>query len=572
MGLAFYTPVINILRDPRWGRAQETYGEDPFLTSVMGSAFVRGLQGKHPTYLKVAACAKHLGVHSGPEQLRQKFNACVSRKDLVETYLPAFEALIRAGVATVMSTYNRVNGEHCCASPTLIGEFLRQKFGFQGMVLSDGGALNSLHTTHHMTKDAVETAGLCLRNGCDLELGMSAYPYVAKAIQRGLLTEAEVDCAVSRILKVRFQVGEFDPPAKVPYTRIPRSVVQSPRHLRLARKMAAESLVLLKNNGILPMGPERRVVLCTGPNAADAQVLLGNFYRGISANLHTILEGVVAVAPEGVVVTHMQGCFLTHSNVYPSTWTFGLSEWADAVVVVMGYSPLMEGEQGECIGAPDGGDKSGISIPENQLDFLRAMKKKGRPIIAVVTGGSAMDLREVHALSDAVLLVWYPGEQGGLAVGDILFGKCSPSGKLPVTFPKTLQQLPPFEDYQLCGRTYRYMTQEPMYPFGFGLSYARFQYRRLKLSARQVLRGKKLRAEVWVANCSSTAAEEVVQLYLTDDAASVVVPQSGTRCTEPGCGEVRAPVTFGWIRARYVQHDAGYHEDRPPCVRMDRRN
>lgn len=524
VGLAFYTPVINILRDPRWGRAQETYGEDPYLTGVMGAAFVRGLQGKHPKYLKVAACAKHLAVHSGPETLRRKFNAIVSRKDLAETYLPAFEALTRAGAATVMTTYNRVNGEHCCASPTLIGEFLRGRFGFDGMVLSDGGALGSLHTSHQITKDAVETAGVCLKNGCDLELGLSAYPYAAQAIKRGLISESDVDRAVARILKVRFQVGEFDPPAKIPYTRIPRSVVQSPGHLRLARQMADKSLVLLKNNGILPFGPDRRVVLCTGPNAADQQVLLGNFYRGISAKMHTIVEGVVAAAPEGVVVTHMQGCFLTHPNVFPSTWTFGLSEWADAVVMVIGYSPLMEGEQGECIGAPDGGDKSDIGLPPNQLQFLREMKKKGKPIVAVVTGGSAMDLCEVHKLADAVLLAWYPGEQGGLAVGDAIFGMTSPSGKLPVTFPKSTSQLPAYTDYRLKGRTYRYMTKEPMYPFGFGLSYTRFSYGRLKLSAKRIKCGASLRAEVVVTNTGTIAAEEVVQLYLKDNEASVAVP------------------------------------------------
>lgn len=524
VGLAFYTPVINILRDPRWGRCQETYGEDPYLTSVMGAAFVRGLQGRHPKYLKVAACAKHLGVHSGPEKLRREFNAVVSRKDLAETYLPAFEALVQEKVATVMATYNRVNGEHCCASPTLIGEYLRGRFGFEGMVLSDGGALGSLHTSHQMTKDAVETAGLCLKNGCDLELGQLAYPLAAQAIRRGLIAEADVDRAVARILKVRFQVGEFDPPAQNPYTRIKPSVVQCPEHLKLARETAVKSMVLLKNNGILPLNSGKKVILVTGPNAADVQVLLGNFYRGVSGDLRTVVEGITAVAPEGTLVTHMQGCFLTHPNVFDSDWTFGLSEWADAVVAVLGYSPLMEGENGECIGAPEGGDKAGIDLPANQLEFLRRLKKKGKPIVAVVTGGSPLNLSEVHELADAVLLAWYPGEQGGLAVGDLLFGQAAPSGRLPVTFPKSLAQLPPYEDYALHGRTYRYMTEEPLYPFGFGLSYTRFKYSGLKLSKRKVKPGQELWAEVTVTNAGQRRAEEVVQLYLTDNQASVEVP------------------------------------------------
>ena len=523
--LMYCTPVINILRDPRWGRSQETYGEDPFLTSVMGAAFVRGLQGDHPKYLKIAACAKHLGVHSGPEKLRTRFNAVVSRKDLAETYLPAFGVLSAEGVATVMATYNRVNGEHCCASPTLIGEFLRDRYGFDGLVLSDGGALGSLHNSHKITKDAVETAGLCLKNGCDLEIGRNAYPRAAEAIERGLITEADIDRALTRIFKVRFQVGEFDPPEQNPYTQIKRDVIQCRKHLRLARRTAAESVILLKNNGILPFGRDRNVILVTGPNAADIQVLLGNFYRGISGDIRTIVEGVVAAAPEGVTVTHMPGCFLTHPNVFPSTWTFGLAEWADAVVMVMGYSPLMEGEQGECIGAPEGGDKDGIDIPENQLEFLREMKKVGKPIVAVITGGSPLALGEVHELADAVLMAWYPGEQGGMAVGDLLFGKESPSGKLPVTFPKSLDQVPPFTDYSLVGRTYRYMTEEPMYPFGFGLSYATFEYAELALSRTSVKPGQSLTAAVSVTNTGGTKADEVVQLYLADSEASVPVPR-----------------------------------------------
>jgi beta-glucosidase len=535
VGLAYYTPVINILRDPRWGRAQETYGEDPHLTGVLGSAFVRGLQGDHPKYLKVAACAKHLGAHSGPERLRREFNAVVSPKDLAETYMPAFGDLVDAGVATVMATYNRVNGEHSCASKAMIGDFLRGRFGFKGLVMSDGGALESLHKWHGLTKDAVETAGLCLSNGCDQEIGENAYPHTAEAIERGLTTEADVDRALSRILEVRFRVGEFDPPEEVPYTRIPREVVQCRKHIRLARKIARESVVMLKNDGLLPLGPEHQVILCTGPNAADLQVLLGNFYRGASANMRTVFEGLVEAAPEGTLVNHVQGCFLTHENVYDSTWPFGMAEWADVVVAVIGYSPLMEGEQGECIGAPDGGDKSGIDIPPNQIEFLRKMKEVGKPVLAIVTGGSPMAMSEVHELADAVLMVWYPGEQGGIAVGDVVFGKESPSGKLPVTFPRSLDQVPPFTDYALTGRTYRYMDADPMYPFGFGLSYTQMTYSELKLSRKRVKDGQSLTAAVTVTNTGQRDADEVVQLYLTDEQASVPAP----RCALKGFRRIR---------------------------------
>ena len=525
VGLTYFTPVINILRDPRWGRAQETYGEDPLLTSRLGAAFVRGLQGDDPAYLKAAACAKHLAVHSGPERLRQRFNARVSRKDLVETYLPAFKALSEAGAATVMATYNRVNDEHCCGSKTLIGEFLRGQFEFDGMVLSDGGALGSLHTTHAMTTDAVETAGLCLSNGCDMEIGTNAYPHAAEAIERGLITEADIDRAVSRILKVRFQVGDFDPPENVPYTSTPRDIVRCDKHIALARQMATESIVLLKNDGILPLSSQQKSILVTGPTAADAVVLLGNFYRGASPDLRTIFEGTVKAAPNGMVVTFSQGCFLTHPNVFESDWTFGLANWADAIVVCLGYSPLMEGEQGECIGAPDGGDKAGIDIPSNQLDFLRRMKDEGKPIVAVVTGGSPLALEEVHELADAVVMAWYPGEQGGMAVGDILFGHAAPSGKLPVTFPKSLDQVPDYEDYNLQGRTYRYMTDTPMYPFGFGLSYTSFEYSDLSLSSNTISADETVEALITVRNAGEIGADEVVQLYLTDEEASVTVPR-----------------------------------------------
>ncbi|HHH75989.1 MAG TPA: glycoside hydrolase family 3 protein, partial [Phycisphaerae bacterium] len=524
MPLLFYTPVINIVRDPRWGRAQETYGEDPYLSGELGSAYVKGLQGDHPKYLKVAACAKHLAVQSGPENLRTSFDAVVSKKDLFETYLPAFEALVKVNVATVMATYNRVNGEHCCGSKFLLKEFLRGRLGFKGQVVSDGGALASVHGGHKVTANALETAALCLRTGCDHEIGRNAYPLVGEAIEKGMLDEADVDLALSRILKVRFQVGEFDSPELNPYTEIKENVIQCSKHIKLARKTACKSMVLLKNNGILPLREKDQPILVTGPTAGDLQVLLGNFYRGVSGDLRTIVEGIVANSPEGVTITYQPGCFLTHDNLFDSHWTAGIAKWSEVVVVVLGYSPLMEGEQGECIGSVAGGDKAGIDIPECQMKFLREMKAEGKPIVAVVTCGSPIALQEVHELADAVLLAWYPGEQGGMAVGEILFGKESPSGKLPVTFPKSLDQVPHFEDYTLTGRTYRYMNDEPMYPFGFGLSYTSFEYTAPGISRKRVVAGRSLKVKVSVTNTGQQTSDEVVQLYLKKHDSALVVP------------------------------------------------
>ncbi|MFP4143536.1 MAG: glycoside hydrolase family 3 N-terminal domain-containing protein [Phycisphaeraceae bacterium] len=528
VSLLVYSPVINILRDPRWGRAQETFGEDPVLTSEMGKAFVRGLQGDHPKYVKLAACAKHLGVASGPEALRMKFNAVVSRKDMMETYLYAFGELVKGGVATVMATYNRVNGEHCCAHPFMIGEYLRKQHQFDGVVMSDGGALNSLHRIegepdrHNLTEDIVETAALCLKRGCDFELGTKAYKHVPEAIERGLISEDDVDHALRRVLRLRFDTGECDPPEQVPFTRTKLDVIQCPEHLALARESAARSLVLLENeNDALPLREDRdRTVLVCGPGSVDLQILLGNFYKGASGSLRSILEGVTSAAPEGVTITHSQGCFYAHPNAFESTWTFGLAEWADAVVACVGYSPLMESEQGEAIGAPDGGDRSTIAMPEHQLRFLREMRRhidEKRPhakLITVVTGGSPIELEEVRNLSDAVLMAWYPGEQGGDAVGDVIWGRQAPSGKLPVTFPKRLADLPDYENYDMQGRTYRYLDKEPLYPFGYGLSYTSFEIGEPRVSAGPIAEGDVLEVEADVTNTGPRGGEEVVQLYL----------------------------------------------------------
>ncbi len=529
VGLAFWTPVINILRDPRWGRAQETYGEDPYLTGAIGAAFVEGLQGDDPKLVKAAACAKHLAVHNGPESLRIGFDAVVSAKDLNETSLPAFETIADSMGQLVRATYNAVNGEPCCTSTALLRDTLRGQLGFDGCITSDGGSLSAPHGVYKVAADAVETAAMAIKAGLDFEIGSCAYPQLAEAIERGLIDESEIDVALGRILTVRFRLGEFDDPAEVPWSSISSDVIRCDEHLALARESAVKSVVLLKNNGVLPLPADTDTVLVAGPNAADIQVLLGAFYRGISPQMQTIVEGIVAEAPKGAVITHSQGCFLHKPNDFASTWVFGLAEWADAVVAVVGLSPLLEGEAGEAIGSADGSDREAIELPPNQIEFLRDMKAKGKPLIVVVTGGSPVAMPEVHELADALLFAWYPGEQGGGAVGSILFGHESPSGRLPATFPMSTDQLPDYADYRLTNRTYRYMTDEPLYPFGYGLSYTTFEYGPVQLSADQIASGDTVQASVTVTNTGACESEEVVQLYVTDDEASVVVPRSSLR-------------------------------------------
>ena len=525
-GLSFWTPNINLFRDPRWGRGQETYGEDPILTGRMGAAFVRGLQGSDPKYLKVSACAKHYAVHSGPEKIRRAFDAKVSPKDLRETYLPAFEQLAQAGVACVMGAYNRVNGEPCCGSRTLLVDILRGEWGYDGFVVSDAGAVPAFDEAHKVTDDPVASAALAMNMGCDMEIGGKSFEQLAQALQHGLVSEQRIDQAVTRILEVRFRLGLFDDPEDVPYSAIGPEVIQCDGHLALAEQAARGSVVLLKNDALLPLSSDtHRTVFVTGPNAADLQVLLGNFYRGISGNLVSMVEGIAQAAPTGTCVTHMQGCYLQHENVFPSTWAFGLGKWSDVIVACIGLSPLMEGEDGECIGSPNGGDKEDLALPPNQLKYLRALAKLDKPLVTVVTGGSPIALEEVHELSDAVLFVGYPGERGGKALGDVVFGNACPSGKLPVTFPKSIDDVPPYDDYALAKRTYRYLTTEPMYPFGFGLSYGSVALSDLTLSAERIQAGESMNVAVTARNVSERQIEEVVQLYLTDVEASVQVPR-----------------------------------------------
>jgi beta-glucosidase len=522
-GLTFWTPNINIFRDPRWGRGQETYGEDPFLTAQMGTAFVRGLQGDDPRYLKAAACAKHYAVHSGPEGLRHSFDATATPKDLQETYLPAFEALVEdAGVEIVMCAYNRTNGDPCCSSDFLLQETLRDGWGFDGHVVSDCGAVNDLHQGHKVTADAAESAAATLKAGTDL--ACTSYDALHDAFARDLVSEADIDRALTRVLRTRFRLGFFDPDDMVPWSDVPESVIGSDEHRRLAREAAVKSMVLLKDeDGLLPLPKDLEMVYVTGPLAADAQVMLGNYY-GLNEDIATVLEGVIGKVSAATKVDFRQGALLDRPNINPIDWFSGSARQADVTIAVMGISNLLEGEEGAAIASPDKGDRFEIGLPENQVAFVKKMRENAKKLVVVLLGGSPMAIPEIHDMADAVLLAWYPGEEGGRAVADVLFGDAVPSGRLPITFPKSTDQLPPYADYSMKGRTYRYMTKEPLYPFGFGLSTTTFRYGSLELSKSTIGPEESLTASVLVTNTGPRAADEVVQLYVTDVEASVRVP------------------------------------------------
>jgi len=513
-GLTFWSPNVNIFRDPRWGRGQETWGEDPFFTGEMASAFVKGLQGDHPTYLKAAACAKHYAVHSGPEKDRHYFNAIVSKRDLHETYLPAFKKLVTdAKVESVMGAYNRTLGEPCCGSRLLIEDILRGEWKFEGHFVSDCGALADFHLNHKVTGDAAESAALALLRGCDLGCD-HIYNEIPEAIERGLMTEADVDRALERTLGTRFKLGMFDPEEKVPFASIPADVVACEAHRKLAYRAAAESVVLLKNkDNILPIKPSTRKIFVTGPTAASMEVLLGNYY-GFNEHMITLLEGLTGRLPEGMGLEYTSGALLKHAREIKDIWAFGMAQSADVTIVCAGQSSFLEGEEGESLLSPQNGDRESISLPDSQVNYIKELAIHGARIVLVLTGGSPIALGEVEDLVEAIVFVWYPGMEGGRAVADVLFGDVAPAGRLPITFPKSLEQLPPFDDYNMAGRTYRYMTEEPLYPFGFGLSYTRFEYCGLKVVSPAVSPSG-FEVEVTVQNTGDVAADEVVQFYIS---------------------------------------------------------
>ncbi len=525
-GLTMWSPNVNIFRDPRWGRGHETYGEDPYLTARMGKAFVRGLQGTDKKYLKTVATVKHYAVHSGPEADRHRFDAKAGIKDMKETYLPAFKECVKeAGAYSVMGAYNRTNGEPCCASPTLMSKILRGEWGFDGYYVSDCGAIDDFHEYHKITEDGAESAALAIREGCDLNCGCT-FEKLLDAVKRGLVTEEQITACARRLMLARLKLGMFDPEDIVPYSKISYDTVGCQRHLELSHEMARRSLVLLKNSGILPLDTGKLGSLAViGPNADNRRALWGNYY-GMAAEQFTVLDGLRTLLPD-TRIRYAAGC--THLGTpvegsWGEKYTWGFAEAmaaarrADAVVMVLGLDERYEGEEGEM-----GGDKRAIALPGAQAELFNAVQSMGKPVILVMMTGSPVDMTPFDGAA-AVLQAWYPGQFGGLAVAEALLGHFNPSGRLPITFYKNDASLPDFKDYSMEGRTYKFIREEPGFPFGFGLSYTTFEYGEIKLPRQPVEAGQPVRVTVAVRNTGKRAGGEVAQLYLKDLKASTRMP------------------------------------------------
>ncbi|MGY3792002.1 glycoside hydrolase family 3 C-terminal domain-containing protein [Aquimarina sp. 433] len=514
-GLTYWTPNVNIFRDPRWGRGQETYGEDPYLTSQIGTAFVQGLQGNHPKYLKSVACAKHYAVHSGPEALRHSFNVNPSKLDLYETYLPAFEKLVKeANVKGIMGAYNAVYEDPSCSSDLLLNQLLKKQWGFDGYVVSDCGALGDIFKGHKVAKSEQEAAAMALKAGVNLNCGW-IYSKLPEAVKEGLIEEALIDERLKDLLLIRFKLGFFDKEESNPFNLVKSDIINSEENQKLAKTVAQKSIVLLKNDQqVLPLRKDISSLYVTGPFAASNNILIGNYY-GMSSNLVTVLEGVAEKVSLGTSLNYRQGVLPFQKNLNPLNWAPQVAKTIDATIMVVGISNEIEGEEVDAIASTNKGDRKDLQLPQSQIDYIKEISevKKG-PLILVVGAGSPVSLDKIEPLVDAILLMWYPGEQGGNALADIIFGDVAPSGHLPVTFPKNVGQLPPFEDYSMKGRTYKYMTKEPMYPFGYGLSYSSVAFTNLNLSKTKIKKNEELEISVTIQNTNNSNYEEVVQLYL----------------------------------------------------------
>lgn len=517
-GLTFWSPNINIYRDPRWGRGQETYGECPYLTSVLAMQFIKGMQGNDKKYLKTAACAKHFAVHSGPDNLRHTFDAVVSEKDLRETYLPAFEAAVKAGVEIVMGAYNRLNSIPCCANKKLLDTILRKEWGFNGHVVSDCMAISDIWKNHKYTNTPEAAVSVSIKAGCDLIccIDECEEPRIAikRAIASGLLSEEDINIAVKRLFMTRMKLGMFDPPSKVKYSKIKYSVVDCQKHRVLALKAAQQSIVLLKNNGLLPLNKKKiKTVAVIGPNANDIDVLLGN-YCGTPSSPITLLSGI---KEKGVIVNYAKGCDLKSNNKEGFAEAKKALKFAEIGIVALGLSPKIEGEVCDVEG-----ERENLLLPGVQEELLKELKELQKPLIVVLFGGGSLtfDLN----LADAVIFAWYPGQSGGRAIADVLFGDYNPAGRLPITFYKNIKDLPDFTDYNMEGRTYRYFREKPLFPFGFGLSYTKFAYSDVRLGKKKVKAGDIQTISVTVKNIGNMAGDEVVQVYLKDVTSSVKVP------------------------------------------------
>ena len=521
-GLTFWSPNINLFRDPRWGRGQETYSEDPYLTARLGVAYIKGLQGDGE-YLKVAACAKHFAVHSGPEALRHEFDAEVSQKDLWETYLPAFEAAVKeGGVESVMGAYNRTLGEPCCGSDLLMRKILRGKWGFEGHYVSDCWAIADFHNHHHITATAPESAALALKMGCDVNCG-NTYLHLLQALEAGLITEDDITAAAERLFTTRFLLGEFD--ENCAYNAIPYETVECPEHLALSEEAARRSVVLLKNDGLLPLNLEKiRTIGVIGPNANDRMALIGN-YHGTASRYITVLEGIQDYVGDRARVLYAEGCHLYRDRVEGLAQPGDrlaeaqtVAEHSDVVVLVVGLNENLEGEEMHESNAGGSGDKADLLLPAPQRKLMEVVAGTGKPVVLVNMTGSAMDLRFADAHFSAVVQGWYPGARGGKAIAELIFGKYSPSGKLPVTFYNSADDLPAFTDYAMENRTYRYFKGDVLYPFGFGLTYGRTAV--TAAAAEKTEGGWRVTASL---EHSGAAGGDVVEVYIRDNESKFAV-------------------------------------------------
>ena len=549
-GLTYWAPNINIFRDPRWGRGHETYGEDPYLTGQLGMAFVRGLQGDDLDNPKAAACAKHYAVHSGPEGDRHHFDAKVSDQDLYDTYLYAFKRLVKdAKVEAVMGAYNRINGEPACGSKRMLKDILRGEWGFEGHVVSDCWAIRDFHENHKVTGCEVESAALAVNNGCDLNCGCT-YEKLIYAYKAGLVKEETVDEAVTRLMEIRLRLGTI-PERKSKYDDIPYQLVECKEHIDLALDAAKNSFVLLKNDGILPLNKkDYKTISVIGPNSDSRRALIGN-YEGLSSEYITVLEGIRQVVGDDIRLFHAEGTHLWKDRIHVISEPKDgfaeakiVAEHSDLVVMCLGLDASIEGEEGDEGNQFGSGDKPGLKLTGCQQELLEEIAKIGKPVVLLVLSGSALDLSWAQESNNvnAIMQCWYPGARGGRAVADVLFGKASPGGKMPLTFYASDQDLPDFSDYSMNNRTYRYFKGTPLYPFGYGLGYSKVDYLFASIDKNKAAIGENFKIKVDVKNAGRYTQHEAVQVYVKDEEASTRVPLRALRkvkCLELEPGETK---------------------------------
>ena len=534
-GLTFWSPNINIFRDPRWGRGHETYGEDPYLTGQIGIQFVKGLQGNDPKYMKLIATAKHFAVHNGPESERHFFNVNVDDRDLWETYLPAFEDLVvDANVYSVMGAYNRVNGESASASQFLLQYILRDKWGFEGYVVSDCGAINDIHANHKIVKTPAESAALGVINGCDLNCGSIYQNHLNKSVKLGLITEKEIDIAVYRLFLARMKLGMFDPPKVVPYAQIPYEINNSKKHDELSLKTALSSMALLKNEGVLPINLDIvKQITIVGPNADNINSLLGN-YHGTPSNPVTTLKGIKNYLSPNTQITYYKGVDLVNVgensiNILDDSILDDVKK-SDLAIFIGGLDATWEGEEmpgGINVEGFYNGDRTTIELPKIQQNAIKKMMETGTPVVLVLMAGSSIALNGLEEELEAILMAWYPGQRGGDAIASVLFGEYNPGGKLPVTFYKSTSDLPDFKDYNMRagnGFTYRYFKGDALYPFGHGLSYTEFKYSNLKVNKTRISDKENFKISFKIKNTGFYDGDEVVQVYIKDVSSPIHMP------------------------------------------------